>query len=78
MLGQLSWTMQDVNDHYGCNINTGAEWGVKIWLIKWQTAMQSQKAVTAYFTSKQLLPFVFCKREGVIDSGIESIDFVCY
>ena len=39
--------------------------------------MQSQKAVTAYFTSKQLLPFVFCEGEGVIDSGVESIDFVC-
>ena len=39
--------------------------------------MQSQKAVTAYFTSKQLL-HIFCEAEGVIDSGIESIDFPCY
>ena len=54
---------QDVNDHYGCNINTGSEWEVNIWLIRWQTAMQSQKAVTANFTSKQLLHFVFAKEK---------------
>ena len=29
------------------------------------TALQSQKAATAYFSSKQLLPFVFARQNSV-------------
>ena len=40
----------------------GGTCGVWVVLVDTRTAVQSQKAVSAYFTSKQILPFSFAKQ----------------
>ena len=49
----------------GCRPDEAGTTDVKLYSFKLDTDAQNQKAVSAYFTSKQILPFGFAERCGM-------------